>query len=103
MNTRSYHNAIMACAGALFMAATVSGPANAQIPRGTCMVADPTGTPLNVRRFPNGPIVGRVRNGQIVVVRGITRDDRGRPWALLFSSDGASIGYVFREYISCRN
>ncbi len=24
--------------------------AQAQVPRGTCMVSDPTGTPLNVRR-----------------------------------------------------
>ncbi|MCC2098566.1 MAG: SH3 domain-containing protein [Hyphomicrobiales bacterium] len=94
---------LAAISGAVAMMAASILPAQAQIPRGTCMVSDPTGTPLNVRRFPNGPIVGRVRNGQIVIVRGISRDDRGRPWALLFSSDGASIGYVFREYISCRN
>ncbi|MGE3248577.1 MAG: SH3 domain-containing protein [Beijerinckiaceae bacterium] len=98
---------LLAAASALSLATLAQlgfpEPAQAQIPRGTCMVSDPTGTPLNVRRSPNGRIVGRVRNGQIVVVRGITRDDRGRPWALLFSNDGASIGYVFREYVSCRN
>ncbi len=91
------------CTGTAGYSMLAPKPAHAQIPRGTCMVSDPTGTPLNVRRFPNGPIVSRVRNGQLVVVRGIERDDRGRPWALLFSNDGASIGYVFREYVSCRN
>jgi hypothetical protein len=34
-----------------------------------CVVADPTGTPLNIRSLPNGPhIVGKIRNGVNVVV-----------------------------------
>jgi hypothetical protein len=35
----------------------------------TCAVADPSGTPLNVRRTPNGPIVGAVLNGIPVSIR----------------------------------
>ena len=81
--------------------AMLAGPAQAQVPRGTCMVSDPTGTPLNVRRYPNGPVIGQLRNGRIVIIRGTSRDDRGRPWARLFSSDG-EIGWIFREYVSCR-
>lgn len=93
--------AAAAFVGALLMATTIGTPASAQVPRGTCMVADPTGTPLNVRSYPNGPIIGTLRNGEVVIVRGIRRDDRGRPWARLYSNDG-EIGWIFREYISCR-
>lgn len=90
----------VAGAAGIFM---LAGTAAAQIPRGTCMVADPTGTPLNVREYPNGPIVGTLRNGRVVTIHGIRRDNRGRPWAQIYSSDGRNIGWIFREYISCRN
>ena len=33
-----------------------------------CNVADPTGTPLNVRSSPNGPIMGALHNGVTVHV-----------------------------------
>ena len=31
-----------------------------------CEVADPTGTPINVRAKPNGRIVGTLRNGSVI-------------------------------------
>ncbi len=77
--------------------------AQAQVPRGTCLVSDPTGTPLNVRSGPNGSIVGNLYNGDYVVIRRIVQDDRGRPWALVGGTDGSTHGWIFREYVSCRN
>jgi hypothetical protein len=45
-----------------------------------CMVTDPTGTPLNVRRF-DGKIIGALHNGEIVRVLRTGADPKGKPWA----------------------
>lgn len=74
--------------------------ANAQVPPGTCMIADPTGTPLNLRDGPNGPILGKLYNGDFVVMHRTTRDARGRSWAYISARN--MDGWVFREYIACR-
>jgi uncharacterized protein YraI len=60
-----------------------------------CIVTDPTGTPLNIRSSPNGQIVGTLRNGTSVSIRGTASDSQGRLWANI------GIGWVFREFISC--
>ena len=87
---------------ALALAFTAS-QAQAQVPRGTCLIADPTGTPLNVRASPGGRVVGNLYNGDYVVMRTTSRDAGGRPWALVGGTDGSTHGWVFREFISCRN
>jgi hypothetical protein len=74
-------------------------PALAQI---ECMVTDPTGTPLNVREFPNGPILGALHNGVIVQRFESQRDDRGRVWTYVVPEGGGKAGWVFREFVSCR-
>lgn len=71
-----------------------------------CTVADPTGTPLNIRPSPNGPVVGAARNGtELVFVE--HREVDGKLWALVerFESgelaadfDGA---WVFGAYLDC--
>lgn len=90
-------------AGSFIAAALLSFPGSAQVPRGTCMIADPTGTPLNVRATPGGPVVGSLYNGDYVVMRTTSRDRNGRNWALVGGTDGSTHGWVFREFISCRN
>ncbi|PSB44034.1 peptide-binding protein [Chamaesiphon polymorphus CCALA 037] len=60
-----------------------------------CKVADPTGTPLNIRSYPGGNVVGKIRNGKRVQIFEITIDDRGKPWANIGS------GWVVREFIAC--
>lgn len=95
-------NMALLALGAL-AAALASLPASAQVPRGTCMIADPTGTPLNVRATPGGPVVGNLYNGDYVVMRTTSRDRNGRNWALVGGTDGSTHGWVFREFISCRN
>jgi hypothetical protein len=46
-----------------------------------CMVTDPTGTPLNVRRF-DGKIIGALHNGEIVRVLRTGADPKGKPWPM---------------------
>lgn len=68
----------------------------------TCKVADPTGTPLNVRATPNGKTIGKVPNGTVVYVSQYDYDNKGRPWAMVFNAKTDKyIGWVYREFISC--
>jgi hypothetical protein len=69
--------------------------ASSAVAQSACIVTDPTGTPLNIRSFPNGEIVGTLRNGTSVAVQNIAYDGQGRPWAYI------GVGWVFREFISC--
>ena len=69
-----------------------------------CKVTDPTGTPLNVRARPGGPIINRLRNGRMVEILETARDRRGRPWAYVggyYRGNWREWGWVFREFISC--
>jgi hypothetical protein len=67
-----------------------------------CRVMDPTGTPLNVRTEPNGPVVATLENGVLVTVLSQTTDARGKPWAFIGDySDNRPLGWVFREFIAC--
>ena len=66
-----------------------------------CTVTDPTGTPLNVRQWPNGPIVGALHNGAAVRRLQTERDDRGRPWSYVVPRGAGQPGWIFREFVSC--
>jgi hypothetical protein len=67
-----------------------------------CKVMDPTGTPLNVRSTPSGDIVGTLTNGVLVSIVDSSVDANGKSWAYVARhSDGAPIGWVFREFIAC--
>jgi hypothetical protein len=69
-----------------------------------CRVADPTGTPLNIRLQPNGEIVATARNGdKIVVFRGDEkRDNDGRIWlSVALMTSVAPDGYVIGSYVRC--
>jgi hypothetical protein len=64
-----------------------------------CMVTDPTGTPLNVRRF-DGKVIGALHNGEIVKVLRNGADRQGKPWAYVAYEPNGE-GWVYREFISC--
>jgi hypothetical protein len=66
---------VLAWFGAAVLVATSSELARAQT---SCTVSDPTGTPLNVRSRPNGPIVGALHNGATVFVSALIADASGR-------------------------
>ena len=92
-----------AAAGALIAAILVAAPVDAtRAEELRCVVADPTGTPLNVRATPNGDKVGTLPNGLVVMAIRTSVDPRGRPWALVRAQDTGMIeGWVFREFLAC--
>jgi len=67
-----------------------------------CTVADPSGTPLNVRAEPEGRVTGTLANGRVVSLADTIRDGRGRPWSLVYDFwSGDKIGWVFRAHLAC--
>jgi hypothetical protein len=86
--------------GVCATAALLTSPAAAVSNR--CRVTDPTGTPLNLREFPNGAIAGHLRNGALVTVVGAAPDHNGKPWVHISDFEtGRPLGWVFREFVSC--
>ncbi len=62
----------------------------------TCIVADPTGTPLNIRDAPDSPkLVGTLQNGTAITVERF-EDYRGRWWAQI-----KNLGWVYKNYLNC--
>jgi hypothetical protein len=85
----------------IFIAAAALAASLSAASADSCMISDPTGTPLNVRESPNGRIVGTLRNGSFVTMRDVV-EVRGKRWAELTSNRSGGTVYVLREYISCR-
>jgi uncharacterized protein YgiM (DUF1202 family) len=67
----------------------------------TCTVTDPTGTALNVRKSPNGKVIGSIKNGKIVTILGVSIDKKDRAWAKVRGSAG-STGWILRDFVTCR-
>ena len=66
-----------------------------------CLVADPTGTPLNLRTAANGPIIGTLKNGTLVTILDGS-SVKGSSWAYVGRyEDRAPLGWVFRAYLNC--
>lgn len=65
-----------------------------------CVVADPSGTPLNVRAAPHGRILGALSNGARLTILDYASDDAGRRWVYVTPRAGKS-GWVFRDYLDC--
>jgi hypothetical protein len=87
-----------------FASAALAIAAPAHAANAVCVVADPTGTPLNIRMQPNGDTVARVRNGEklLVFFEGTKTDSRERVWyEVAMSTSAAPDGYVFAEYVRC--
>ncbi|MGO4619384.1 SH3 domain-containing protein [Ensifer sp. 2YAB10] len=64
-----------------------------------CTVADPTGTPLNVRDTPNGRVVMTLSNGAKAGQAG-ERDHSGKRWSLV-ANEAGPLGWVFSAYLDC--
>jgi hypothetical protein len=86
-------------------AAPNATPPKAEPPRSTsrgCLVDDPTGSPLNVRRTPQGDIVSTLNNGQSVQIQRIDQDHKGQDWALVSRTGGSTtLGWVIRKFVKC--
>ncbi|URK86538.1 SH3 domain-containing protein [Rhizobium sp. RCAM05350] len=84
---------------AAFLTATVlTGSAGAAF-GADCVVADPTGTPLNVRSKPQGHIVSVLDNGMTVEILE-ERSLGSRRWAKV-AAHGDVLGWVFAGYLDC--
>jgi uncharacterized protein YgiM (DUF1202 family) len=66
----------------------------------TCVVTDPTGTALNVRKSPNGKVIGSIKNDKNVKILGISIDKKGRAWAKVRGNAG-STGWILRDFVTC--
>ena len=67
-----------------------------------CVVADPTGTPLNLRASPGGKIVGSLQNGYRYTVIDQSKDNQGREWSFLESEESNyGLGWVFKKFLKC--
>jgi hypothetical protein len=71
-----------------------------------CTVDDPTGTPLNIRLSPNGPVVGSAKNGtELAFIE--HREMEGKLWALVERFEEGELAadfegaWVFGAYLDC--
>lgn len=83
---------------AIAVTAVLTGASTAAVAAG-CLVVDPTGTPLNVRSAPQGPVLSTLRNGAAVTVVE-ERVSGGKRWAKV-TADGKALGWVFAAYLDC--
>lgn len=67
-----------------------------------CTVADKTGTPLNLRDSPAGGIIGTLPNGLTVVFPPEAGDQSKDKWVYVSDFTGASLGYVHRSGLKCK-
>lgn len=67
----------------------------------SCVVSDPTGTPLNLRTTPNGKIVGKISNGERIRILD-QQIQGGKEWAYISNSAAQPIGWAFRRYLDCK-
>lgn len=71
-----------------------------------CTVTDPTGTPLNIRLSPNGPVIGTARNGTELLFLE-HREEKGQLWALVERFETGELeadfqgAWVFATYLDC--
>jgi uncharacterized protein YraI len=66
-----------------------------------CTVADPTGTPLNVRDAPNGAIIGTLPNG--FLVEPLEERRLGAKKWIRVAVEGTPRGWVFGAYVICES
>src|SRR5262245_25392631 len=68
----------------------------------SCVVADPSPTPLNVRAAPgqSGAILTALEDGYPVTIQS-SATHKGQPWALITDQAGTPLGWVFQRYLDC--
>jgi hypothetical protein len=64
-----------------------------------CVVTGTNNTPLNVRRTPNGRIIGSLKLGAHIVAYDLVQDSNGNDWTKI--KFGRGFGYVSTQFISC--
>lgn len=83
---------------AAIVAAAIT-PANAGL--ASCVVDDPTGTPLNVRTSPNGLILGALNNGTPVEITSSRMDASHKVWFFVVPKGPGKSGFVYSQLLDC--
>ncbi len=68
--------------------------------RETCIVTDPTGTPLNIRDL-EMHVTGTIGNGDSVFIDRYGADGHGKPWVYILAANGDELGWVYRRFLIC--
>src|SRR5215831_13867144 len=85
----------------MFTAFALAGSAHADVSKvNTCVVADPTGTPLNVRNRPNGTILGALHNDTRVIILDAALVS-GKVWSKIVPVEAGKVGWVFYSFLDC--
>jgi hypothetical protein len=85
----------------MFTAFALAGSAHADVSKvNTCVVADPTGTPLNVRNRPNGTILGALHNDTRVIILDAALVS-GKIWSKIVPVEAGKVGWVFYSFLDC--
>ena len=66
-----------------------------------CKVADPTGTPLNIRSRPNGKILFTLRNGTGVRAENLSDDQKWIEVFPLAGRDKDRKGWAYLDFLDC--
>jgi hypothetical protein len=82
------------------LACALTAPAHASL--ASCVVDDPTGTPLNVRTSPNGPIVGALHNGASVGVVYSRMSADHKVWFFVVPEGPGKSGFVYSQFLDCQ-
>jgi hypothetical protein len=88
---------VLLALAASFMLTALASPSIAG--DGPCIIADPTGTPLNVRSKPNGTVLGAVHNDMQVVITASALVN-GKRWVRIIPGIGKP-GWVFADFVMC--
>ena len=64
-----------------------------------CLVNDPNDSYANIRKSPNGELIGPLSNGKKLSVISITKDQQGRGWSLVEYGD--KTGFIMTKLVDC--
>lgn len=84
---------------AMPVSATTTGNGPAVFFQDNCVVTGTNNTPLNVRKTPNGRIIGSLKLGAHIVAYDLVQDSNGNDWTKI--KFGRGFGYVSTQFVSC--
>jgi len=84
------------------LACALIAPATSHANQASCVVDDPTGTPLNVRTSPNGTIVGALHNGTSVGVVYSRMSADHKVWFFVVPNGPGKSGFVYSQLLDCQ-
>jgi hypothetical protein len=84
---------------ALLVMSGAASPAAAYPEGERCIVDLPQG-PARVHRWPQGPVMDKLHNGDVVVIHDLIRDSEGYLWADISNAD-VGPAWIYRQHVKC--